>query len=425
MSPISFSILNAKLICLITANNKATVSVLYWANTGTVKKKKKMNKRKLLDEDVEHADVTKKPKKDELSIPETTVAVEIHRAARVKNLRTALVRECKKQGVKPPLLCFERWHARSLLQDKGDPLLPCGAEDGALLKDLLRGGIRDPVAIAKPMRKMTEKCRAALKNAPEAPESDNAVTKEQLWDKINLHPASKKAYQSINNTHYEKLWKLHKGSEESFDSDVFKVVLRYDSLGGHGYQAGLTGEAFDVLHKSMNVTCEAFASPLNCRYRKYCSAFPDTDAVFGSLGNFFDISPQEGSYEANPPFVPETMTACAEHIDMLLSSATGALSFVVIVPVWKEVQAWTQLTTSPHLVSSFTISARQHSFTDGAQYIRPALHRPSSYDSGVFVLQNNKGKEAYPVPETLEADLKNAMGGDCMRPITRENVVYV
>jgi hypothetical protein len=27
------------------------------------------------------------------------------------------------------------------------------------------------------------------------------------------------------------------------------------------------------------------------------------------LGNFFDFNPQRGSYEANPPFVPEMMDA--------------------------------------------------------------------------------------------------------------------
>eukprot|EP01049_Picozoa_sp_SAG25_P026551 SAG25_NODE_13285_length_269_cov_0.605882_2_plen_35_part_01 len=32
----------------------------------------------------------------------------------------------------------------------------------------------------------------------------------------------------------------------------------------------------------MHTDFELFASPLNCRYRRYCSAFRDTDAPFGS-----------------------------------------------------------------------------------------------------------------------------------------------
>ena len=48
---------------------------------------------------------------------------------------------------------------------------------------------------------------------------------------------------------------------------------------------------------------ECFASPLNCYCPRFCSAFPDTDSVFGSVGSFFDFEFVEGSFEANPPFV--------------------------------------------------------------------------------------------------------------------------
>ena len=50
-----------------------------------------------------------------------------------------------------------------------------------------------------------------------------------------------------------------------------------------------------------------FASPFNHFLIPYCSAFPDTDACFGSCGSFFDFFPTEGSFMANPPFVEECM----------------------------------------------------------------------------------------------------------------------
>ena len=40
-----------------------------------------------------------------------------------------------------------------------------------------------------------------------------------------------------------------------------------------------------------------FASPLNCRYNKIRSAFPDFDSRFGSIGSFFDDGPlSEGMF---------------------------------------------------------------------------------------------------------------------------------
>lgn len=50
---------------------------------------------------------------------------------------------------------------------------------------------------------------------------------------------------------------------------------------GGGFQASMGGDAFDVLLRHLGVRMECFASPLNCRYGTYCSAFEDTDAPFG------------------------------------------------------------------------------------------------------------------------------------------------
>lgn len=52
---------------------------------------------------------------------------------------------------------------------------------------------------------------------------------------------------------------------------------------GGGFQAAAGGDAFDVLLRRFNVKMECFASPFNCRYASYCSAFRDTDAPFGRL----------------------------------------------------------------------------------------------------------------------------------------------
>ena len=85
--------------------------------------------------------------------------------------------------------------------------------------------------------------------------------------------------------------------------------MRYKALGGSGYQAACSGVVFDVMKADFGVAMECFASPLNCRWGRFCSAFPDVDAAFGSVGSFFRFTPTSGSFEANPPFEPALIMA--------------------------------------------------------------------------------------------------------------------
>merc|ERR1712078_693722 len=86
------------------------------------------------------------------------------------------------------------------------------------------------------------------------------------------------------------------------------------------------------------VCAECFASPLNCWFGRYCSAFPDCDAPFGSLGNFLNFRPRRGAFEANPPFAPAVLAAMRLHMHSLLAAATEPLSFVVAVAHWDHAE---------------------------------------------------------------------------------------
>jgi hypothetical protein len=72
---------------------------------------------------------------------------------------------------------------------------------------------------------------------------------------------------------------------------------------------------------------------------------------------------KHGSYEANPPFVPSMLTATAIHITQLLQQAEAAqqaLSFVVLMPGWEEVEGWQMLHKSPFLTKSLLVAAADH-----------------------------------------------------------------
>ena len=119
---------------------------------------------------------------------------------------------------------------------------------------------------------------------------------------------------------------------KEFHSGLYVLLARYNALLGHGMQCALPEHVFQTLHEHTQTNFECFASPLNCRYSSYCSAFPDTDGIFGSKGSFFDFYPTSGSYEVNPPFIESIMVASVDHSHKLLTDSSDGLSFVFIIP---------------------------------------------------------------------------------------------
>ncbi|CAM9239464.1 unnamed protein product, partial [Ectocarpus fasciculatus] len=226
----------------------------------------------------------------------------------------------------------------------------------------------------------------------------------------------------LNNAHYARLKSQYtritsrtgpaagKFDETVFHKRVYIVLSRYRSLLGHGFQAALNEHSFRVLLNHFGVKFECFASPLNSTCNSFSSAFPRSDAFFGSIGNFFSLRPTSGSFEANPPFIPEVMMTMCTHITTLLTTASGPMSFVVIIPGWEDDPAWIALSESKFKKQQWLIAACDHGYCDGAQHQRQDRYRESTYDTGVFVLQNDLGAKKWPSNNPLvESSLREAM----------------
>ena len=192
-------------------------------------------------------------------------------------------------------------------------------------------------------------------------------------------------------------------SDSDFHKLVYCVLSRYHSVLGHGFQMALSEHVFDVLRSWFNVRFECFASPLNCTCAEYASAFPLVDKCFGATGNFFNLHPRHGSFEANPPFIEEVMIAMVTHIHNLLEHATGPMSFVIIIPGWLDDPSYVALDASLYKQTFFLVAAADHGFCDGAQHQRQDRFRDSTYDTGVFVLQNQRGSTTWPVIRTAKS----------------------
>ena len=242
---------------------------------------------------------------------------------------------------------FERWLLdRKTAAPGGDPLLPsakAAADDPGLRKELFasarlqRRAVQRFMAdlqkaVAKAHRTLAQlagtgsqkrRVRVAPAAAPAAAAHEPAAAPRPAlgWDgapMLQLKYGSSAAL--INQCHWDKLAAMHAlelgqaasapAEKERFAERVFCLLVRYNALQGGGvhgggFQAAVPAEVFDVLLAEFGVCFECFASPLNSRYPRFCSAFPDTDGPFGSVGSFFSFEPTEGSFEANPPFVPQ------------------------------------------------------------------------------------------------------------------------
>jgi phosphorylated CTD-interacting factor 1 len=178
-----------------------------------------------------------------------------------------------------------------------------------------------------------------------------------------------------------------------FQRRLLCLLLRYHTIGGIGYQMAIPEKAFDVLKSEFAVSHECFASPFNRYLPSFTSGFPDVDRFFGSKGSFFDFYPQEGSFEANPPFLEEIMAAMALHLCSLLERAqqTGkALAFVVIMSGWNDTPAYVTMRESRFCRLDKVFRKKGHLYKVGNQHVNRYQYMPAGADSFVLFLQSDE-----------------------------------
>ena len=248
--------------------------------------------------------------------------------------------------------------------------------------------------------------------------------KKQLLPKVSIHDDNVKVSYSgliftVHTQHYHKLQIMYdrqnrtslnrEDHEAGFQSALFALLARYDMLQGAGLQAALQGSIFDYLLNEFDCTMECFASPLNCRYERFCSAFPDTDAIFGSVGSFFDYDfSRGGCYQANPPFVANFILAMYRRMEDTLTTSSEPLMFVVFVPAWTDTSGWMSLQSCHYMGHHEWISQASHFYAEGTQHRRKDRFRMASFDTSVFFLQNETAKIKWPVTKERIDKLREA-----------------
>lgn len=193
--------------------------------------------------------------------------------------------------------------------------------------------------------------------------------------------------------------------------DVMIMILRYQAHLIAGQQWALPYAFFDHLYKNHHARYEAFSSPLNSRFMglkdgHFCSAFPDVDAPFGSMGNFFEInmidplgkSPQKVTWAVNPPFIESIMTKTVEKCLRAVKSNSNNhidLKIFGIIPAWFDSQAYLLLKNSKHVKYLEVLQKDEHFFQSDQQII-------AKFKSIVYVMDNLDNSDIVEYQKTFD-----------------------
>nr|CAG4639841.1 EOG090X02BU [Daphnia pulex] len=228
----------------------------------------------------------------------------------------------------------------------------------------------------------------------------------------------------INNLHFQKLEQLYRYNcfedrkFEWFLPRVWCLLKRYQSyMGGQtsnegqGTQGALPLTVFEALYKHFGVSFECFASPLNCYFRQFASAFPDTDGYFGSRGPILEFKPVSGSFEANPPFCEEFMDTMVTHFERLLADSSEPLSFIVFIPEWREPAppVLKRLEESSWKRRQVVVPTFEHEYRHGYQHLVPKteINVRAAHGTVIVWLQNEAGYQKWgPTDERVDALLE-------------------
>ncbi|PVD21090.1 hypothetical protein C0Q70_19256 [Pomacea canaliculata] len=266
---------------------------------------------------------------------------------------------------------------------------------------LKQHNITDPGPLPQPRRRKVM-CYAVQVSipSPRLPAVEHRIDKDCCF--LNYKGDTLK----INTVHFHKLEQLYRLScrdDPRFDNFLARVwclLKRYETFFGTASEAfrmhgALSVPVFECLHRLFGVTFECFASPFNCYFRQYCSAFPDTDGYFGSRGPILDFHPTSGSFEANPPFCEELMEAMVDHFESLLTETQDPLSFIVFIPEWRDppTEALIRLESSPFKRGYCVLPAQDHEYRHGFQHNCPLedVNVKSVHGTLVVFLQNEAG----------------------------------
>lgn len=181
-------------------------------------------------------------------------------------------------------------------------------------------------------------------------------------------------------------------SKQGTLAEITKCALEVSSLMPSSQQWSIPLSEYRKFVEE-GATVEGFASPFNSQIMRidpnlsFCSISP-SDALFGSLGNFFDQDFADKTVIVNPPFIESLLkkaaTKCVEQLEK------GPCKFIFYGPNWTDSKFYEILEGSKYKVSKQILRKYKHNYED----LMKGKNIKATFNSVVFVLTFPKKKSA-------------------------------
>jgi hypothetical protein len=203
--------------------------------------------------------------------------------------------------------------------------------------------------------------------------------------------------------------------KEFFDNDVSKerfhilshygnitqiatLIMRYRSIATGAQQWNVPYTAYSRMIEEYGVNLEGFGSPLNSVLLKYmfyhpeymgklafCSLFPDTDCLFGSLGSYFDNDLSSRIMSANTPYLPEILLDIVQHaIDGCNTDKETVL--IMGFPYWHDADWYKLAQNNKYFITEILLEKAGHYFENSNKADEKVI---AYFATSLIVLGNN------------------------------------
>lgn len=164
----------------------------------------------------------------------------------------------------------------------------------------------------------------------------------------------------MTRSQWEHAAAVYQGDPALMDDYICLVIARYTACGTNKNHCSAPPKVIEFVRAQ----CELFGSPINTCLTQYCSAFPDIEHVFGSLGSFFEFEFRTGIYFMNPPYDEELMESAMNKI-MRAMETEVEITVIAVIPVW-DAESQEEFRGRVHVEKDYTT----FNIVKGSQYLR-------------------------------------------------------
>jgi hypothetical protein len=160
-----------------------------------------------------------------------------------------------------------------------------------------------------------------------------------------------------------------------------RMILRYAAILPGSQHWNMPKSNYQI-YDDNGVTIEGFASPINAQLITidpschFCSLFPDVDAPFGSIGNFFKMDFVGKKVAVNPPYTEELFDKISSKMEDQCEEANRtrkSVLFYVIFTAWEDAEGFRKIKQSKWCHYGAIMPKRHHYYVNTNEPGQPRI----------------------------------------------------